>query len=90
MRSAPGTTFTAADAGTRVIAEDDLGGTTEGLLSLSQANGSADNLNASLQLDVPLNGLPARTPMDFTVQWTSAALRTVKVETETEDGRRAR
>jgi hypothetical protein len=86
VRSAPGTTFTAGDTGTRVIAEDDLGGTAQGLLSLSPTNGSADNLNASLQLDVPLNGLPARTPMEFTVEWKSAALRTVKVETEMETG----
>src|SRR5829696_2272510 len=86
VRSAPGTTFTAADAGTMVIAEDDLGGATTGRLTLSRTNGSADNLNASLQLDAPLNGLPARTPIDFVVQWVSAALRAIKVETETEDG----
>ena len=85
-RSAPGTRFTAGDAGTMMIAEDDLGGRTSGRLTLSPTNGSAENLHASLQLDAPLNGLPAGTPIAFTVQWMSSALREIKVETETEEG----
>jgi hypothetical protein len=85
-RSAPGTTFAAGDAGTLMIAEDELGGSTGGRLTLSPTNGSAENLHASLQLDAPLNGLPGGTPMTFTVQWMSSALREVKVETETEEG----
>lgn len=85
-RSAPGTRFTAGDSGTPIIAEDDLGGGTAGRLTLSPTNGSAENVNASLQLDAPLNGLPAGTPIAFTVQWVSPALREIKVETETEEG----
>lgn len=86
VRTAPGTTFARGDHGSLVVAEDDLGGATTGHLTVSSPNGTGETANVVLELDQPLNGLPARTPIAFSVTWASATLRSLGIEIETEQG----
>ncbi|MDA0166815.1 hypothetical protein OM076_41525 [Solirubrobacter ginsenosidimutans] len=68
------------------IAEDDIGGTSIGRLSVSAMNSSAESVDAMIVLDGPLNGLPGGAPIVDTPTCVSTALRSIKVETESEDG----
>ncbi len=69
-----------------VIAEDDLGGATTGVLSIGSENGAGGELTATLILNGPLNGLPGRSQMSFAVDRASDALRSLGIEIEAEDG----
>jgi hypothetical protein len=84
-RTAPGTTYTLGRVGA-IIAEDDLGGATTGTVTITPTNGSSESMAVSFRLGAPLNGLPGSAPIEFTVEWVADALRTIKVEVETEEG----
>lgn len=86
LRSAPGAGLAPGAGAWAVIAEDDLGGTATGRLSLGSPDGAEERLDAVLWLDAPLNGLPSRREIAFAAERVADAVRSLGVELETEEG----
>ncbi len=86
VRSTPGTEVADAPGPWPVVAEDDIGGHTTGRLQVTPGDGSEDALHALLVLDAPLNGLPARTEIAVETTRQPTALRSLRIEIESEQG----
>jgi hypothetical protein len=85
LRSAPGERVSLEQGTWTVIAEDDLGATATGRLTIVSSNGD-QAATAVLFLDGPLNGLPGRAQINFEAEWKTDAIRTLGVEIESEEG----
>jgi hypothetical protein len=84
LRTAAGARFTAGDR-TKVVAEDGLGGTSTGTMTVAPA-GAPDRATATVRFDSPLNGLQANVDLSFPVAFEATALRSLAFEIETEEG----
>jgi hypothetical protein len=83
LRTAPGASLTAGDPWP-IVAEDGLGATATGRMSV--AGGPGDTAGVLLRLDGPLNGVPANRDIAFQTTRTDDFLREMGIEIETEDG----
>ena len=84
IRSAPGEPLSLGEGAITVIGEDELGGAATGKLSLTADGDRA--ARGQLLLDGPLNGLPRNEQIGFEAEWSAAAMRSVGIEIETEEG----
>lgn len=84
VRTAPGERVGAGEAPWTVIAEDDLGGTATGKLSVSSPQGTMDEVSVVLVLDSRLNGLPRHSEIVFTAKRAGEAGRSLGIELELE------
>src|ERR1700754_171622 len=86
LRTPPGERIRAADGMCALGAQDELGATAGGRLTLVGDEDDPAAVHGTFRIDGTLNGLPARSDVTFEARWRSAALREVGVEVELEAG----
>ena len=86
LRTEPGESVGPTDTSWSIVVDDQEGRVSRGRLELSAVNAEPFTLAGSFEVDEPIAGIPRAQKIGFTASWSSQALRSLGIETETQDG----